>query len=40
VDHEILLTKLAELNVTRGLWLWVRSFLEGRTQKVQISGIA
>jgi hypothetical protein len=26
VDHEILLTKLAELNVTRGLWLWVRSF--------------
>ena len=26
VDHGILLRKLAEMNVTKGFWLWVRSF--------------
>ncbi|CAB4006467.1 Hypothetical predicted protein [Paramuricea clavata] len=33
VDHKILLDKLADMNVTRSFWLWMMSFLEGRTQQ-------
>ncbi len=39
VDHGILLTKLAKMNVTKSFWLWTRSFLEGRSQKVNLVGI-
>ena len=40
VDHEILLRKLAELNVNNSLiWLWVKSFLDGRSQQVNLGGI-
>ena len=38
VDHKILLDKLAQMNVSRSFWLWTRSFLEGRTQQVNLQG--
>ena len=38
VDHGILLRKLAELNVPKCFWLWTRSFLEGRSQQVNLVG--
>ena len=39
VDHGVLLKKLAKMNVTKSFWLWTRSFLEGRSQKVNLVGI-
>ncbi len=39
MDHGILLKKLAKMNVTKSFWLWTRSFLEGRSQKVNLVGI-
>ena len=39
VDHKILLDKLADMNVTRSFWLWIMSFLEGRTQQVNLQGV-
>jgi hypothetical protein len=39
VDHKILLDKLADMNVTRSFWLWIRSFLEGRTQQVNLQSV-
>ncbi len=38
VDHEILLRKLAEINVTKAFWLWTRSFLEDKRQQVKLAG--
>ena len=37
VDHGILLNKLALMNVNKSFWLWVQSFLSGRTQQVKIN---
>ena len=37
-DHKILLDKLVDMNVTKSFWLWVMSFLEGRTQQVNLHG--
>ncbi|CAB4032676.1 Hypothetical predicted protein [Paramuricea clavata] len=37
VDHGILLNKLALMNVNKSYWLWVKSFLSGRTQQVKIN---
>ncbi|CAB3999533.1 Hypothetical predicted protein [Paramuricea clavata] len=39
VDHKILLDKLADMNVTRSFWLWIMSFLEGRTQQVNLQEV-
>jgi hypothetical protein len=39
VDHEILLDKLADMNVTRSFWLWIMSFLEGRPEQVNLQGV-
>ena len=39
VDHGILLWKLAELNVNKSFWLWIKRFLEGRSQQVRLDGI-
>jgi hypothetical protein len=39
VDHKILLEKIADINVTRSFWLWIMSFLEGRTQQVKLQGV-
>ena len=36
-DHGILLNKLALMNVNKSFWLWVKSFLSGRTQQVKIN---
>ena len=38
VDQGILLQKLAKLNVTKSFWLWTQSFLEGRSQRVNLVG--
>ena len=32
VNHNILLEKLASMNVSKPFWLWIRSYLTGRTQ--------
>ncbi|CAB4002548.1 Hypothetical predicted protein [Paramuricea clavata] len=37
VDHGILLNKLVLMNVNKSFWLWVKSFLSGRTQQVKIN---
>ncbi len=37
VDHGILLNKLALMNVNKSFWLWVKSFLSGRTLQVKIN---
>ena len=39
LDHGILLQKLAELDVNKSFWLWVKSFLEGRSQQVRLDNI-
>ena len=36
VPHERLLLKLEAYGITVGILKWIRSFLEGRTQKVKI----
>ena len=36
VDHGLFLGKLAEMNITKSFWLWMQSFLEGRSQQVKI----
>ena len=38
VDHGILLRMLAEMNVSKCFWLWTRSFLEGRSQQINLGG--
>ena len=37
VDHGILLRKLAELRINKSFWLWLQSFLDGRTQQVKLN---
>jgi hypothetical protein len=37
VDNGILLRKLAELNINKSLWLWIQSFLDGRSQQVKLN---
>ena len=39
VNHNILLEKLACMNVSKSFWLWIKSFLTGRTQQVNLRGI-
>ena len=39
VNHNILLEKLASMNVSKSFWLWIKSFLTGRTQQVNLRGI-
>ncbi len=39
VNHNIQLEKLASMNVNKSFWLWIRSFLTGRTQQVNLHGI-
>ncbi|CAB4011248.1 Hypothetical predicted protein [Paramuricea clavata] len=39
VDHKIFLDKRADMNVTRSFWLWIMSFLEGRTQQVNLQSV-
>ena len=39
VDHKIILTKLAEMNISRAFWSWVKCFLTGRTQQVNLHGV-
>ena len=36
VDHRILLSKLASMNLTKSFWLWIRDFLSMRSQKVKL----
>ena len=38
VNHGILMGKLAEFNVNKSFWLWIRSFLEGKSQQVKLDG--
>ena len=38
VDHKRLLNKLALMNINRPFWLWIKSFLFGRVQQVNING--
>ena len=38
VQHDILLLKLKKLGINDGILKWFTSYLEGRTQKVDISG--
>ena len=40
VDHGILLRKLAEMNATKCFWLWTRSFVDGRSQQVNLGGVS
>ena len=39
VNHNILLEILASMNVSKSFWLWIKSFLTGRTQQVNLRGI-
>ena len=39
MDHGILQWKLAGLNVNKRFWLWIKSFLEGRSRRVDLGGI-
>ena len=39
VNHNILLGKLASMNVNKSFWLWIRGFLTRRTQQVNLHGI-
>jgi hypothetical protein len=36
VDHRILLSKLAYMNLTKYFWLWIRYFLAMRSQQVKL----
>ena len=38
VSHNISLEKLASMNVNKSFWLWIKSFLTGRTQQVNLRG--
>ena len=38
VDHGILKGKLGEFNINQSFWLWIQSFLEGRSQQVKLRG--
>ena len=36
VDHNILLNKLALMNINKPFWLWIKNFLSGRVQQVNL----
>jgi hypothetical protein len=36
VDHRILLSKLASMNLTKSFWLWIRDLLTMRSQQVKL----
>ena len=36
VDHRILLSKLASMNLTKSFWLWIRDFLSMRSLQVKL----
>jgi hypothetical protein len=36
--HNILLNKLAVMNINKPFWLWIKSFLSGRVQQVNLNG--
>ena len=38
VDYNILLNKLAAMNINKPFWLWIKSFLSGRVQQVNLNG--
>ena len=38
VDHNILLNKLALMNINKPFWLWIKNFLSGRVQQVNLNG--
>ena len=38
VDHKRLLNKLALMNINKPFWLWIKSFLSGRVQQVNVNG--
>ena len=38
VDHKSLLNKLALMNINKPFWLWIKSFLSGIVQQVNING--
>ena len=38
VDHKLLLNKLALMNINKPFWLWIKSFLSGRVQQVNVNG--
>ena len=37
VDHNTLLNKLAAMNINKHFWLWIKSFLTGRVQQVNLN---
>ena len=39
VNHRILMEKLAQRNINKHLWIWIKSFLEGRTQQVRLGDV-
>ena len=38
-DHKSLLIKLAETNISKAFWSWVKCFLRGRTHQVNLHGV-
>ena len=38
VNHKLLLNKLALMNINKPFWLWIKSFLSGRVQQVNVNG--
>ena len=36
VHHKLLLNKLAIMNINKPFWLWIKSFLSGRVQQVNL----
>ena len=39
VDHDVLLTKLAGMGITKSFWKSTQSYLSGRTQQVKLPGV-
>ena len=39
VNHRILMEKLAQRNINKHLRIWIKSFLEGRTQQVRLGDV-
>jgi hypothetical protein len=37
VDHRILLSKLASMNLTKSFWLWIRDFLSMGSQQIKLT---
>ena len=39
VDHGVLLTKLAGIDITKSFWKWTHSYLSGRTQQYKLAAV-